>query len=120
MSNMSKILVTGASGHIGRLTLEKLLDRRPASELIGLVRDPAKAQNLAALGIELRQGDYLEKASLLKAFEGVDKVLLLKDGALEMFGPRAEVLKRLMNPPRPAELPTGAAPLARLEGSAAR
>ena len=30
--------------------------------------------------------------------QGVDKVLLLKDGALEMFGPRAEVLKRLMNP----------------------
>ena len=52
--------------------------------------------------------------------QGVDKVLLLKDGAMEMFGPRAEVLKRLMNPPRPAECRTGAPPLARLEGSAAR
>ncbi len=52
--------------------------------------------------------------------QGVDKVLLLKDGAMEMFGPRAEVLKRLMNPPRPADLPAAAAPLARLEGSAAR
>ncbi|MBY0336514.1 MAG: type I secretion system permease/ATPase [Acetobacteraceae bacterium] len=40
--------------------------------------------------------------------QGVDKVLLLKDGAVEMFGPRAEVLKRLMQPPRPAELPAGA------------
>jgi len=37
--------------------------------------------------------------------QGVDKVLLLKEGAIEMFGPRAEVLKRLMAPPRPAELP---------------
>lgn len=37
--------------------------------------------------------------------QGVDKVLLLKDGAIEMFGPRAEVLKRLMAPPRPAGLP---------------
>lgn len=36
--------------------------------------------------------------------QGVDKVLLLKDGAVEMFGPRAEVLKRLMAPPRPAEV----------------
>lgn len=36
--------------------------------------------------------------------QGVDKVLLLKEGAIEMFGPRAEVLKRLMAPPRPAEL----------------
>jgi ATP-binding cassette subfamily C protein/ATP-binding cassette subfamily C protein EexD len=51
--------------------------------------------------------------------QGVDKVLLLKDGAMEMFGPRAEVLKRLMTQPRPAELPTAAA-APRLEGSAAR
>ena len=36
--------------------------------------------------------------------QGVDKVLLLKDGAMEMFGPRAEVLKRLMTQPRPAEV----------------
>jgi ATP-binding cassette subfamily C protein/ATP-binding cassette subfamily C protein EexD len=50
--------------------------------------------------------------------QGVDKVLLLKDGAMEMFGPRAEVLKRLMTPPRPAEVTN--APVARLEGSAAR
>jgi ATP-binding cassette subfamily C protein/ATP-binding cassette subfamily C protein EexD len=49
--------------------------------------------------------------------QGVDKVLLLKDGALEMFGPRAEVLKRLMNP-RPAEV-TAAPSTQRLEGSAA-
>src|SRR3954451_9233831 len=50
--------------------------------------------------------------------QGVDKVLLLKDGALEMFGPRAEVLKRLMTPPRPAEVPITPAN-ARLKGSAA-
>ena len=50
--------------------------------------------------------------------QGVDKVLLLKDGAMEMFGPRAEVLKRLMTPPRPAEIQN--APVARLEGNAAR
>jgi ATP-binding cassette, subfamily C, type I secretion system permease/ATPase len=36
---------------------------------------------------------------------GVDKVLLLKDGAIEMFGPRAEMLRRLMTQPRPAEMP---------------
>jgi ATP-binding cassette subfamily C protein/ATP-binding cassette subfamily C protein EexD len=48
--------------------------------------------------------------------QGVDKVLLLKDGAMEMFGPRAEVLKRLMTQTRPAEVP---APVARLEGTGA-
>jgi ATP-binding cassette subfamily C protein/ATP-binding cassette subfamily C protein EexD len=50
--------------------------------------------------------------------QGVDKVLLLKDGAMDMFGPRAEVLKRLMTPPRPAEVAPSGAP--RLEGSPAR
>ena len=30
--------------------------------------------------------------------QGADKVLLLRDGAMEMFGPRAEVLKKLMQP----------------------
>jgi ATP-binding cassette subfamily C protein/ATP-binding cassette subfamily C protein EexD len=50
--------------------------------------------------------------------QGVDKVLLLKEGAMEMFGPRAEVLKRLMTQPRPAEAAVPAT--ARLEGSAAR
>jgi ATP-binding cassette subfamily C protein/ATP-binding cassette subfamily C protein EexD len=52
--------------------------------------------------------------------QGVDKVLLLKDGAIEMFGPRAEVMKRLMQPAgRPAEVASGPA-TPRLEGSAAR
>jgi ABC-type protease/lipase transport system fused ATPase/permease subunit len=49
--------------------------------------------------------------------QGVDKVLLLKDGALEMFGPRAEVLKRLMTS-RPTEV-AAPPPAQRLEGSAA-
>src|SRR3954469_4929383 len=49
--------------------------------------------------------------------QGVDKVLLLKDGGLEMFGPRAEVLKRLMNP-RPTEVQAAPSPQ-RVEGSAA-
>src|SRR4051812_38736368 len=49
--------------------------------------------------------------------QGVDKVLLLKDGALEMFGPRAEVLKRLMTG-RPTEVQAAPSPQ-RDEGSAA-
>ncbi|HWX51361.1 MAG TPA: type I secretion system permease/ATPase [Roseomonas sp.] len=42
--------------------------------------------------------------------QGVDKVLLLKDGAVELFGPRAEVLKRLMAPPRPAQVTADQSP----------
>ncbi|MCO1660308.1 KR domain-containing protein [Pseudonocardia humida] len=51
---MSKILVTGAGGHLGRMTLQHLLERRPATELVGLARDPGKAADLAAQGIEIQ------------------------------------------------------------------
>ena len=74
---MSKILVTGASGQIGRKTLQRLLERRSASELVGFARDPSKAGDLAAAGIEIRAGDYFDYASLLRAFDGIEKVLLV-------------------------------------------
>jgi NAD(P)H dehydrogenase (quinone) len=69
-------MVTGASGFTGRKTLEHLLKRKPAAELIGLARDPEKAKDLAALGIEIRQGDYMDRASLNRAFQGVEKLML--------------------------------------------
>jgi NAD(P)H dehydrogenase (quinone) len=73
---LTKIMVTGASGHTGRKTLEHLLKRKPATELVGLARDPEKAKDLAALGIEIRQGDYMDPASLDRAFQGVDRLML--------------------------------------------
>jgi ATP-binding cassette subfamily C protein/ATP-binding cassette subfamily C protein EexD len=52
--------------------------------------------------------------------QGVDKVLLLRDGAVEMFGPRVEVLKRLMQPARPQEIAaTASGAVPRLEGQRA-
>lgn len=74
---MGKILVTAASGHLGRKTLQHLLKRRPASDLVGLARDPKKAADLAALGIEIRKGDYFDYDSLLKAFADVEKLMLI-------------------------------------------
>lgn len=74
---MTRILITGATGNIGRLTLRHLLKRRPARDLVGLARDPAKAKDLAAEGIEIRQGDYFDHAGLLRAFEGIEKVMLV-------------------------------------------
>jgi NAD(P)H dehydrogenase (quinone) len=73
---VGKILVTGASGDLGRKTILHLLERRPASDLVALVRDPGKAQDLAALGVELRRGDYFDNASLVPAFAGIEKVML--------------------------------------------
>jgi NAD(P)H dehydrogenase (quinone) len=73
---MGKILVTGASGDIGRKTLLHLLKLKPADQLIGLARNPSKAADLAAKGIEVRQGDYFDRDSLLRAFKGVEKLML--------------------------------------------
>jgi NAD(P)H dehydrogenase (quinone) len=74
-------MVTGASGHTGRKTLEHLLKRKSPNELVGLARDPAKAADLAAQGIEIRAGDYLEPASLRQAFKDVDKLMLISTHA---------------------------------------
>ena len=73
---MGKILVTGASGDIGRKTLLHLLKLKPADHLIGLARDPSKAADLAAKGVEIRQGDYYDRDSLSRAFPGVEKLML--------------------------------------------
>ena len=74
---MTRILVTGATGNIGRMTLEHLLKRRPASDLVGLARDPARASGLATKGIDIRRGDYFDYDGLLHALEGIEKVMLV-------------------------------------------
>jgi len=71
------ILVTGATGNLGKATVEFLLKKIPAKEIAVLVRDANKASDLKALGIDIRVGDYHDKDSLVKAFQGVEKVLLI-------------------------------------------
>lgn len=72
------ILVTGATGHLGKATIEFLLEKGvAASEISALVRDEAKAQDLKAKGITLKIGDYDNYESLVSAFKGVDKLLLV-------------------------------------------
>lgn len=72
------IAVTGATGHLGRLTLQALLNRGvPAGNLVALVRDPAKAADLAAQGIQVRQADYRQPDTLSAALNGVNRLLLI-------------------------------------------
>lgn len=74
---MSKILVTGVTGAIGKSTIEHLLRKGiPASEIIGLARKKDGLDDLIAKNIEVRIGDYLNYDSLLNAFQGVEKVML--------------------------------------------
>ncbi|PRY46503.1 SDR family oxidoreductase [Umezawaea tangerina] len=65
-------LITGATGHLGSLTLHHLLRRVPASEVVVSVRDPAKAGDL---GVEVRRGDFDRPGTL--DFAGVDRLMLI-------------------------------------------
>lgn len=71
------IIVTGATGQLGRLVIENLLRTEPASRIVAAVRDPAKAGDLAARGIHVRQADYRKPATLQAAFEGARRILLI-------------------------------------------
>ena len=75
---MTTILVTGATGQLGRLAIDSLLARGvAASDVVALVRDPAKAVDLADRGVEVRVGTFEDSASLDAAFAGVDRVLFI-------------------------------------------
>ena len=71
------IVVTGASGQLGRLVIDSLLARMPAGQIVAAVRNPERVADLAALGVQVRQADYNQPDSLVRAFAGADKVLLI-------------------------------------------
>lgn len=71
------IVVTGASGQLGRLVIETLLKKLPAGEIVATVRNPEKVADLAVRGVQVRQADYDQPASLAAAFKGADKLLLI-------------------------------------------
>ena len=71
------IVITGASGQLGRLVIQSLLTKVPASRIVAAVRNPQKASDLAALGVQIRRADYTDSASLDAAFQGAEKVLLI-------------------------------------------
>lgn len=71
------IVVTGATGHLGRLVASALLQRVPASHIVAAVRTPEKAADLKALGIAVRKADYAQPATLASAFTGATKILLI-------------------------------------------
>jgi NAD(P)H dehydrogenase (quinone) len=76
------IIVTAASGQLGRLVIAELLKRVPAERIVAAVRDPAKVADLADQGVLVRHADYTDPASLDKAFEGATKVLLISSNDL--------------------------------------
>jgi len=75
------IVVTGATGHLGRLIVRKLVERLPAQEVGASVRDPGKAADLATLGVRVRHGDFDDPGSLAHAFEGATQLLIVSSNA---------------------------------------
>jgi NAD(P)H dehydrogenase (quinone) len=71
------IVVTGATGQLGRLVVKSLLKKVPANQIVAAVRTPSKASDLAALGVQVREADYGKPATLAKAFAGATSLLLI-------------------------------------------
>ncbi|MFF7679352.1 SDR family oxidoreductase [Actinacidiphila glaucinigra] len=71
------IVVTGATGQLGRLVVDRLLAGVPAGQIVAVVRDADKAADLAARGVELRVADYNAPETLKGAFRAGDVVLLI-------------------------------------------
>ncbi|MCM2412400.1 SDR family oxidoreductase [Streptomyces sp. RKAG290] len=71
------IVVTGATGELGRLVVDQLLATVPADRIAAVVRNKEKAAGLAALGVELRIADYDRPETLTDAFRPGDRVLLI-------------------------------------------
>ncbi|MBB4132972.1 MULTISPECIES: SDR family oxidoreductase [unclassified Xanthomonas] len=83
MANTSPlILVTGASGQLGTLVVEALLERVPAARIVATARDTASLARFAKRDISMRRADYADPLSLDQAFAGVDRVLLVSSNAV--------------------------------------
>jgi NAD(P)H dehydrogenase (quinone) len=86
------LLVTGASGQLGRSVINHLLDtfKVPAARIIATTRTPANLADLAARGVDVREADFDDHASLAKAFKGADRVLVISTNELAIQGKRRE------------------------------
>ncbi len=71
------IVVTGASGQLGRGIVQNLFGRVLPASIVASVRDPGKAADLASQGVDVRTGDFARPDTLRIAFKGADQVLIV-------------------------------------------
>lgn len=93
------IVITGATGNLGQHVIANLLKSVPAANIIAAVRNPAKAAGLAAKGVQVRQADYNDGASLDTAFKGATKILLISSSEV---GQRAQQHQNVIDAARRA------------------
>jgi len=85
--NANKLLVTGASGALGRKVLDQLL-ASGAGPLLATTRNPDSLRDYAARGVEVRAADFDDEAQLVSAFRGASRALLISTDALDQPGRR--------------------------------
>lgn len=81
------IAVTAATGQLGTLVVDALLERTSPDQIVAIARDAAKAEALAAKGVDVRIASYDDPAALSEALAGIDQVLLISGNE---FGKRAD------------------------------
>ena len=72
-----KIAITGATGQLGNLVIEQLLQLTAAQNIVALVRKIDKAEHFKVQSIEPREFDYDRPETLVPALSGIDKLLLI-------------------------------------------
>lgn len=77
---MNKILVTGATGHLGKSVIETLLRKITSSQISIITRNEEKRAEFQTKGFDAFLGSYDDVVSLEKAMDGVDTVLLISAG----------------------------------------
>lgn len=82
------IAITGATGQLRHLVLQNLLKTTAASQIVAIVRNPAKAEALSQQGIVVRQADYTDEAAFTAALQGVDKLLLISSSEVGQRTPQ--------------------------------
>lgn len=71
------IAITAASGHLGHLVIDQLLQKVPAKDVVAVIRNPDKAHDLKAKGVHVRLASYDDEAAVERAFQGVTQLLFI-------------------------------------------
>lgn len=86
------IMITGAAGHLGTAVINHLLTKIARDQIIALVRTVDKGKSLENKGLEVRIGDYADKSSMEKVFQGITKLLLVSSNSKEAFAEHRNVI----------------------------
>lgn len=74
-----KIGITGATGQLGRIAVERLKEKTASENIVALVRTLEKAEGL---GVEVREFDYSKPEKLVSSLKGIDKLLLISSNEI--------------------------------------